>query len=56
MNPIDIVIIVLASVAVVGFIGYRIWQKKTGKPYDCGCGDCSACHGCPHKKDDKKST
>ena len=43
MTPTDIVIIVLASLAVVAVVGREIWKRKKGKA-GCGCG----CVGCPH--------
>ncbi len=45
MTPIDVVIIVLASLAVVAVMGREIWKRKKGKG-GCGCG----CNGCPHAK------
>jgi len=51
MEPIDVIIIVLAVSVVVGFIAYKIWQKKTGRSSGCGCGcDCGSCSGCPSVK------
>ncbi len=43
MTPMDVVIIVLASLAVVAVVGRAIWKHKQGKG-GCGCG----CNGCPH--------
>ena len=45
MEWIDIAVLIGAIVAVVGVIGYKIWQKKKGIR-GCGC-DCSCCNGCP---------
>ncbi|MBQ8322913.1 MAG: FeoB-associated Cys-rich membrane protein [Clostridia bacterium] len=43
MKPIDIVIIVVAALAVIGVVAWQIWKKKTGKGGGgCGCG----CEGC----------
>ena len=42
MEPIDIIIIVVAARAVVGVVARQIWKKKTGKGGCCGCG----CNGC----------
>lgn len=43
MKPIDIVIIVLAALAVIGVTAWRIIRKKQGKVgCDCGCSSCSA--------------
>ena len=52
MSPFDIAVIVLASVAFVGVVGFLIWRKAKGKG---GCCDCSGCPGCSqcnceHKK------
>ena len=46
MGPFDIIVIVLASVAFVGVMGYLIWRKVHGKS-GCDCG----CSGCTHKCD-----
>ena len=43
MTPADIVIIVLASLAVVAVVGRALWKRKKGQG-GCGCG----CNGCPH--------
>jgi hypothetical protein len=43
VNPFDIIIIVLAVGAVVGYVAYAIWKKKNDKGGGCGCG----CSGCP---------
>lgn len=54
MNPIDIAVIVLVSVAVLVISGYLIYKKIKGKGGCCGC-DCSACIGCTSNcKHDKK--
>ena len=45
MEWIDIAVLIGAIAAVVGVIGYKIWQKKKGIR-GCGC-DCSYCNGCP---------
>lgn len=52
MTPMDIAIIVLAAVAVVGVIVWRIVRKKQGKSgCDCGCsGGCAGCSACPSTK------
>ena len=53
MTPIDIAIIVLASVAFVGVAGYLIWRKVKGKGgCDCGCSGCP--HSCNCKQDNGK--
>ena len=44
MQPIDIIIIILAIGMVVGTIAYNVWKKKNGKG-GCGCG--CGCDGCP---------
>jgi len=43
MEPIDIVIIVVLSIAVIGIVAYLIKKKMKGES-GCGCG----CSGCPH--------
>ena len=43
VNPFDIIIIVLAVGAVIGYAAYSVWKKKKGKGGGCGCG----CSGCP---------
>lgn len=43
INPFDIVVIVLAVGAVIGYVAYALWKKKKGKGGGCGCG----CSGCP---------
>lgn len=48
MKPMDIIIVVLAVIAVVGVTVWRIIRKKQGKScceYSCGkdCGNCTAC-------------
>ena len=51
MEPIDIIIIVVAALAVVGVVARQIWKKKTGKGGGCGCG-CNGCTNasCPSNK------
>ena len=44
MQPIDIIIIILAIGMVIGTIAYNVWKKKKGKG-GCGCG--CGCDGCP---------
>lgn len=46
MGPVEIVIIVLAVLAVIGVAVSVIVSKKKGKP---SC--CSDCCGCPHAKE-----
>ncbi len=54
MEPIDIIIIVAAVLAVVGVIAYNVWKKKKGKG-GCGCGcGCGGCSGCPSAKKDEE--
>jgi len=49
MGPVEIIIIVAVSVAVLGAVGWLIYKKATGKGSTCGCG----CEGCPHSKNCK---
>ena len=52
MNPIDIVILVAAVVAVIGVITLAIVRKKQGKSIGC---DCSSCHkNCPNRQTTKE--
>lgn len=50
MGPVEIIIIVAVSVAVLGVVGWMIYKKVTGKGGGCGCG----CESCPHAKNCKK--
>ena len=56
MNGVDVVIILIAVVAVVGTIVLGMFNKKKGKT-SCGC-DCSKCSGCSscNIKDKNKDT
>lgn len=48
MNPIDIVIAVLAAATVVGVIVWSIVRKKQGKSLGCDCASCAGnCKNCP---------
>lgn len=57
MEPIDIIIIVVAALAVVGVVARQIWKKKTGKGGGCGCG-CNGCTNasCPSNKSNDGKT
>lgn len=52
VNPFDVIIVILAVGAVVGFVAYSIWKKKKGKGGGCGCGcnGCAAAGSCPSRK------
>lgn len=54
MNPFDIVVIVVISVAVLAVAGILIYRKVRHKGGCCGC-DCGSGANCPHcKHGDKK--
>ena len=56
MGPFDIVVIVLASVAFLGAVGYLIWRKAKGKGgCDCGCSGCPHACNCGKQEDGKES-
>lgn len=44
MGPVEIIIIVVVSAAVLAVIGYSVYKKITGKGGGCDCG----CSNCPH--------
>lgn len=52
MNPVDIAVIVLVSVAVAGVVGWFIYRKLKHKSVgcDCGCSSCSMCDKCNKDK------
>lgn len=55
MNPVDIAVIVIVSVAVPGVIGWFIYRKLKHKGTGCGCSSCSGCTACgkkPEKDED----
>ncbi|MGN1060999.1 MAG: hypothetical protein ACI4QN_04625 [Candidatus Coproplasma sp.] len=53
MQPVDIVIICVVSVAFVVALGVIIYRKIKHKGgCDCGCDCCP--HGCNRKKDERK--
>ena len=45
MNPVDITVIVIVSVAVVAVVGWIIYRKVKHKSVgcDCGCNGCTLC-------------
>ena len=43
VNAFDIIVIISAVSAVVGYAVYAIWKKKNDKGGGCACG----CNGCP---------
>ena len=51
VNPFDVIVVILAVGAVVGFVVYSIWKKKNGKGGGCGCGcnGCAAAGTCPSR-------
>ena len=56
MNPIDIVIAVLAAATVVGVIVWSIVRKKQGKSVGCDCASCAGnCKSCPSYQAEKPS-
>lgn len=52
MNPVDIAVIVIVSLAVVAVAGWMIYAKLKHKNIgcDCGCNGCTLCGKC-HKED-----
>jgi hypothetical protein len=48
---IDIIIGVVVAAIVIGIIGKKIYDSKTGKSKGCGCG----CSGCPSSSSCEKS-
>lgn len=56
MQPIDIVILILAIGVVVFVVGRSIWAKKHGKSgCGCDCESCSGCSSCHTKKEDENA-
>ena len=56
MNPVDIAVIVIVSVAVLGVISWFIYRKikHKGIGCDCGCSSCSGCTACgKHSENDE---
>ncbi len=50
MGAVEIILIVICSVAVIGVIAAAIYKKVKGIPSGCDCG-CAHCpHSCPSRK------
>ncbi len=50
MQPIDIVILVAAVLAVGGAVALSVVRKKQGKSGCCDCSSCADCANCPSRK------
>lgn len=55
MNPVDIAVIVVVSVAAAGVVAYLIYRKLKRKGGCCDCGEScgGSCPYCNGKKEDK---
>lgn len=49
MNPVDIAVVVIVSIAVVAVAGLLIYRKVKHKGGCCGCNGCIMCDKCKHK-------
>lgn len=57
VNGFDVVVIVLAVCAVIGYVAYAVWKKKQGKSgCGCGCADCPSAGACPSAKEAERQS
>lgn len=57
MGVVEILVIIGCTLIVGGVIVKSIINKKNGKTScGCGCSDCSKCHGCKSREDEKNKT